>query len=119
MLLNLKTGADLCDRKSMPPGMVPQQILYLEKEEIIMIGSSKPAQAANKCAVNIYKLVNDEGLVGLESLKTYQFDGLLMDMTSFEFFDQKPYVVLGINSFVQIFTFNSNAEDMLTSALKI
>lgn len=84
-----------------------------------MIGSSKPAQAANKCAVNIYKLVNDEGVVGLESLKTYQFDGLLMDMTSFEFFDQKPYVVLGINSFVQIFTFNSNAEDMLTSALKI
>jgi hypothetical protein len=24
MLLNLKTGADLCDLKSMPPSMVPQ-----------------------------------------------------------------------------------------------
>ena len=56
----------------------------------------------------------------MESLKTYQFDGLLMDMQSFEFFDNKKYVVLGINSFVQVFAFkNEPDEDMLVPALKI
>ena len=56
----------------------------------------------------------------MESLKTYQFDGLLMDMKHFEFFDNKQYVVVAINSFVQIFAFRKEAaEDMLQQALKI
>lgn len=118
MLVNMKTGEDLCNSRTM--SSIPQQILYIEQEEIILIGSSQPGRSNNKCSVNIFKLINEEGLVGMESLKTYQFDGLLMDMQSFEFFDNKKYVVLGINSFVQVFAFkNEPDEDMLVPALKI
>ena len=69
MLVNMKTGEDLCNSKSM--SSIPQQILYIEQQEIIIIGSSQLGRSNNKCQVNIYKLINEEGLVGMESLKTY------------------------------------------------
>lgn len=90
---------------------------YIEDEQIIAVGSNSPER--NKCQLTLYKLINDQGIIGLEELKTFDFTGLMMDLKNINFFGMNNFVVIAINSYILIFELDLAEESILIKRHKI
>jgi hypothetical protein len=129
MLLNIKTGEDLCNNMSLKNKFLPISVCYIEEKGVIMVASInlQPKKVRNTddsgSQLHIFNLIDNEGVIGLNLFKVQKFSRSrhIKDVKSFNFFDGKTYVAIAFNNLIQIYHLDMEdvTDDLLQPKFKI